>query len=745
MRQKQVLFVIVLAFLAFTVLEQTFLYYKIDKLQKSPMRKTTARAVGRIDFCINHPPVLNHNCSDSALHNINYFCLVNATDQDPDSTLFFNSFFLSSETLFNITSDGKINFTPSGEQVSNHSYQIRVYDATGCSNNYDSGNFDLEIICGNNPPVLNNTCNSSSYEDRLYNCTVNATDPENSSLTFYSWFNNSDNVSLFNITSNGLIKFTPNQTHIGNYSYMIKVYDTDTCNNYYEKNYTLQVINTNDAPIFNGTIPNQTWQQDSTLGAFVDLDDYFSDPDGDTLIYTHSLPAYIRVEVNSNNEVSLIPTQSYYGTQYITFIAYDPNDLNATSNDIKLTITQKQPDQPEQDQDSGGGGGGGGIPSCIPEWYCKPWGECMPDNTQTRICFDMHECNTTYNKPNITQACNFVHTCYDGIKGPEEQGIDCGGICPPCASCYDEIKNQGEQGVDCGGPCAPCKKISDKNKTSHDLKQERPGKVIQKKTRNTVLILILIVLLALTTLIYRHMTQLKELYLSLIKRLKRRKKKSKMLIKPKYEMTLMEKLAKFQKKIPNTSGKILIEEFSGIVREYFKILLNLEHEATYHEIKKHVKIKKIDDSIKDVLLKFIKSITKIEYGGKITSKTEIYTLVSEFIEIIKLTSISYEPAEKRIEPGKNFLKRVKKRKQIDRIFLKISEAYILMRQSKLNKAYDIYLELLKDFEILKGKEKQNVHEFIKRLYKEIKLARKKIKNEHTNKEKQKTGENNKKS
>jgi len=38
-----------------------------------------------------------------------------------------------------------------------------------------------------------------------------------------------------------------------------------------------------------------------------------------------------------------------------------------------------------------------------------------------------------------------------------EEGVDCGGLCPPCISCFDSIQNchDGlcEEGTDCGGPC----------------------------------------------------------------------------------------------------------------------------------------------------------------------------------------------------------------------------------------------------------------------------------------------------
>lgn len=52
--------------------------------------------------------------------------------------------------------------------------------------------------------------------------------------------------------------------------------------------------------------------------------------------------------------------------------------------------------------------------------------------------------------------CPPCASCSDGLLNQDELAIDCGGVCPPCQSCTDGIQNQGERGVDCGGPCPPC-------------------------------------------------------------------------------------------------------------------------------------------------------------------------------------------------------------------------------------------------------------------------------------------------
>jgi hypothetical protein len=58
-------------------------------------------------------------------------------------------------------------------------------------------------------------------------------------------------------------------------------------------------------------------------------------------------------------------------------------------------------------------------------------------------------------------ACASCATCDDGIQNGNEEGVDCGGACASCATCDDGIQNGDEQGVDCGGSCAQCATCDD--------------------------------------------------------------------------------------------------------------------------------------------------------------------------------------------------------------------------------------------------------------------------------------------
>ena len=71
--------------------------------------------------------------------------------------------------------------------------------------------------------------------------------------------------------------------------------------------------------------------------------------------------------------------------------------------------------------------------SCVPQWDCTDWSECMPEARQYRDCQNTNNCNLIYNKPAEEQDCIYVPSCEDNIQNQGELDIDCGGPCPSCA------------------------------------------------------------------------------------------------------------------------------------------------------------------------------------------------------------------------------------------------------------------------------------------------------------------------
>ena len=107
-----------------------------------------------VKLCMNIPPVMNFTCNETAYQDHNYYCKVNYTDPNGPLDEFSSTFLNSNKSLFNITKDGVINFTPGKEDIGNYTILITLTDNSGCSNSYTSHLFYLNVINLNDPPYL---------------------------------------------------------------------------------------------------------------------------------------------------------------------------------------------------------------------------------------------------------------------------------------------------------------------------------------------------------------------------------------------------------------------------------------------------------------------------------------------------------------------------------------------------------------------------------------------------------------
>ncbi len=192
--------------------------------------------------------------------------------------------------------------------------------------------FNINVLPVNHAPKLNETLGDQMlYATRPFYYDVNATDIDGGETLAFA-----DNTSLFNINpATGIINFTPMISNIGNHSINISV--TDSQGAVDSKTVIFSILFGNALPQFNGTIPSQAWNEDSSSSNAFDLDSYFSDADGDALSYIVHGNSNITVTINSNNQVSFSQPADWYGNETIFFNASD--SINSTkSNDILLIV-----------------------------------------------------------------------------------------------------------------------------------------------------------------------------------------------------------------------------------------------------------------------------------------------------------------------------------------------------------------------------------------------------------------------
>jgi len=231
-------------------------------------------------YNINDPPVLDHIPNLIAVQEEEFYYDVNATDPDmltpyywhANATLTYsitNTTPCTLESLPDITPEnmvcldisinstsGVINFTPIRNNSGNYTLNISVMDGGGL---LDWQEFNLTIVADYPPNFISgyNVLNYGTQNESFY-FEINATDPENNSIIFYSetyYLNMTgvENTSLFPIETNnsfpiytGIMNYTLSNSQVGNYTIKIIAKDFWNRTNFTYVNFT--IYNINDPP-----------------------------------------------------------------------------------------------------------------------------------------------------------------------------------------------------------------------------------------------------------------------------------------------------------------------------------------------------------------------------------------------------------------------------------------------------------------------------------------------------------------
>ena len=99
----------------------------------------------------------------------------------------------------------------------------------------------------------------------------------------------------------------------------------------------------------------------------------------------------------------------------LSFIIYTPHQFTATyggsdgekdSAELNISDLDKYTFEfDEVDGDNGGGNGGGDSRSCVSDWDCGLWGECI-SGTQTRVCTDLNNCVVPTDEEDTSRSCS---------------------------------------------------------------------------------------------------------------------------------------------------------------------------------------------------------------------------------------------------------------------------------------------------------------------------------------------------
>ncbi len=240
---------------------------------------------------------------------------INATDVPADTLTFSDN-----TTLFDIDPvTGMIEFTPTNDDVGNHSVNVTVIDDDG-GVNYTVLN--ITVLNTNDAPTIELIGQQSAIEDVEFILQNDANDVDAGDVLTYSLITYPSGMS---IDGAGFITWTPTNDDVGTHTITVKVEDAG--NLYDTETFTIIVSNVNDAPtIVSNILANAT--EDVFYMAYIHADDIDA---GDTLIYAlDTYPVFLSIDPVSGLMFGT-PDNDDVGTHNVV--------VNVTDGDVHVTKT----------------------------------------------------------------------------------------------------------------------------------------------------------------------------------------------------------------------------------------------------------------------------------------------------------------------------------------------------------------------------------------------------------------------
>ncbi len=512
----------------------------------------------------------------------------------------------------------------------------------------------------------------------------------------------------------------------------------------YTRNDTVNI--SNRAPVLTSALPNITMLEDRQL-LYVDLDDYFEDPDGDTMTYNSSYVPNIVITIGIGNIVTVAPAQNWYGNRSFFINAIDAFNATTQSNRIYITVIDVPEPLPETGAGGGGGGGGGYTeteyierPDCVDKWRCSSWSACEfrwpdievdeineNDGIRTRSCVDVNKCNYFWKKPNETMDCFYqptcddhiknqkeekvdcggpncpvCPTCEDGVQNQNETGMDCGGPCKSCPSCYDGIQNQGEEGVDCGGPCKSCALL------------EKPEPIFDWLMIGLFVLMLSVLLFTTYIFVRPYIVRITLSIMGLKERIRRKEVPTKSLLD--LELDTLFKLDKLIKMLEKGDLDDISKQFNAVFRRFLKEALKIEYEFTYEELQEEIKKQNLPRLLKIALSNYVKELTEIQYGKRKLTKELLSMEIKRAKELVDLI---VKNLPKEVVAVEKKAKVRESRVDIISVYKLIVDAERALAKKDIEKAGKVYSEIASVYKRLPDKQKREIYQKVSKLVKDI--------------------------
>jgi len=251
--------------------------------------------------------------------------------------------------------EAKIQFTPNSSEIGNYTINITISDL---ENSLDSDLFNLSIV-SNQFPVWNQTSYSfdlvvnSSFATTASFGPINLTDGYVNDIGDTLTFSNDSNAFPgFNLTSEGIISFTPYKEDVGNWSFSVTATDSLGLQN--TTTFIFNITNINSAPVIKTpiSITNASRDANSNINATEDNyivitlwihDDDFKISSAKKSYYNESLEINLTIEGPNSNLFNFTKTDDFPTDDFPNRTEYDaiftPNNTDVGSYNITINVS----------------------------------------------------------------------------------------------------------------------------------------------------------------------------------------------------------------------------------------------------------------------------------------------------------------------------------------------------------------------------------------------------------------------
>ena len=185
----------------------------------------------------------------------------------------------------------------------------------------------------NTPPELAPIGNREIYQDELLVLNVTAVDVDTDPIDGLVFAENTDLFDIDMLT--GTVRWRPSNDDVGIHRVNFTVSDGNGGSDH--ELISIEVINVNDPPALIQPMPNITLMEDIPFDNAFDLNYFFHDVDGTSLVFDHTGNHNIIVNIGEKGIVDFSSEPEWSGHETITFTATDPDNETAYST-ISVTV-----------------------------------------------------------------------------------------------------------------------------------------------------------------------------------------------------------------------------------------------------------------------------------------------------------------------------------------------------------------------------------------------------------------------